>query len=221
LVFVLAGFIVLMLLRGAGDTTSIVGVQRCDALDWTLLILLILFELVMTFVAILVDKRDYELKKELNWKFYPGDYHFNWRNVWVFPVCALGFSFTAILLGFTPAFLYITMLLQFELPPPVVVYTNACLTMFSTFCSTVIAFLFGTMPIDYFVIGLICSLVGSIPGIYLQAYVAQKTGKSQYSMMGFNLIILACLVSITAYQSYVLVMKNADGKNLWNSRPYC
>lgn len=131
------------------------------------------------------------------------------------------FSFTAILLGFTPAFLYITMLLQFELPPAVVVYTNACLTMFSTFVSTVITFLFKTMPIDYFLTGLVLSLIGSIPGIWLQAFVAQKTGKSQYSMMGFNLVILACLVAVTAYNSYVLFLKDQDGKQLWKATPYC
>jgi uncharacterized membrane protein YfcA len=212
LFFVLAVFVILMLFRGAGDTVSVVGIKRCDPLDWTLLAILIVFEFVMTLVAIFMEKRDYEIKKAVNWEFYAGDYKFDFKNVWVFPACALVFSFTAILLGFTPAFLYITMLLQFELPPPVVVYTNACLTMFSTLCSTIIAFLFKTMPIDYFVTGLILSLIGAIPGIWLQSFVAQKTGKAQYSMMGFNTVILACLVAITAYNSYILVLKEKDNK---------
>jgi hypothetical protein len=71
---VIAGFVVLLLLRGAGDTLSIVGIKRCDPLDWTLFGILIIFQIGMTFVAMAVDKRDYELKKSVNWEFFPGDY---------------------------------------------------------------------------------------------------------------------------------------------------
>jgi len=74
IIMVIAGFVVLLLLRGAGDTLSIVGIKRCDPLDWTLLGILIIFQIGMTFVAMAVDKRVYELKKSVNWEFFPGDY---------------------------------------------------------------------------------------------------------------------------------------------------
>lgn len=151
----------------------------------------------------------------------PGDYHFSLKSAIVFPISGLLFSFTAILLGFTPAFFYITILLQFELQPPVVTYTNACLTMFSTLCSTIISFLFRNMPRDYFLAGLIFSLIGAVPGIYLQSHVSKLTGRNQYSMMGFNIVIFACLVSITAYQSYILVQKEQNGVPLFKRNAYC
>jgi hypothetical protein len=204
---VLSGFIVLLLLRGSGDKTSVVGIDRCEPLDWGLLAILIAFMITMTLVAFLVQKRDFELKKQVHWNFLPGDYHFSLKTAIVFPIAGLLFAFTAILLGFTPAFLYITILLEFQLQPSVVTYTNASLTMFSTLCSTIISFLFKTMPKDYFLAGLIFSLIGSIPGIYLQSHVSKLTGRNQYSMMGFNTVIFACLVSITTYQSYMLVQK--------------
>ena len=37
----LVGFVVLLLLRGAGDKRSIIGVKRCDRLEWGLLSILI------------------------------------------------------------------------------------------------------------------------------------------------------------------------------------
>lgn len=203
----LVGFVVLLLLRGAGDKVSVIGVKRCDGLDWGLLSILIVYQLIMTVIAIKTQKTDFELKKNINWKFYPGDYQYTLKSAVVFPICGLLFSFIAILLGFTPAFLYITLLLQFEMAPPVVTYTNACLTMFSTLCSTIINFLFRFMPMDYFLIGLVLNLIGSVPGIYLQAYIAKLTGRAQYSMMGFNAVIFICLVSITIYQAWILVQK--------------
>jgi lysylphosphatidylglycerol synthetase-like protein (DUF2156 family) len=219
--FVLLGFIVLLLLRGAGDKLSVIGVKRCDGLDWGLLSILIVYQSIMTVIAIYTQKSDYELRKSINWKFYPGDYQYAFKTALVFPLCGLIFSFLAILLGFTPAFLYITLLLQFEMAPPVVTYTNACLTMFSTLCSTIINFLFRYMPYDYFLIGVVLNLIGSVPGIYLQAYIAGLTGKAQYSMMGFNLVIFFCLVSITVYQAWVIVQKEENGYPLFKRNPYC
>lgn len=51
---VFAGFVIILLLRGSGDKTSIVGVDRCEPLDWGLLALLIVFMLIMTLIAFLV-----------------------------------------------------------------------------------------------------------------------------------------------------------------------
>jgi uncharacterized membrane protein YfcA len=139
----------------------------------------------------------------------------------VFPVCGLVFSFISITLGFTPAFLYITMLLQFNLPPAVTVFTNATLTMFSCLCSTSINFIFRYIPPGYALAGLICSAIGSIPGIYLQGYVHRLTGKAQYSMVGFNIVIFLCLTIVTAYQAWVLVQKQNNGLPLINHTAYC
>ena len=187
ILLVFAGFIVLLLLRGSGEKTSIVGINRCDDLDWVLLALLVAFMIAMTAIAFFVQKHDFETKKKVHWHFLPGDYHFSFKTAVVFPVCGLIFSFT----------------------------------MFSTLCSTIISFLFRNMPRDYFLAGLIFSLIGSVPGIYLQSHVSKLTGRNQYSMMGFNLVIFACLVSITAYQSYILVLKEQNGLSLFKRNSYC
>lgn len=169
ILIVLAGFITILILRGPGDKSSVVGIDRCEPLDWGLLAILIAFMLTMTTVAFLVQKQDFELKKQVHWNFLPGDFQFSFKSAIVFPIAGLLFAFSAILLGFTPAFFYVTILLYYELFPQVVTYTNAGLSMLSTLCSTIVSFIFLTMPKDYFVAGLIFSLVGSIPGIYIQA----------------------------------------------------
>ena len=46
----------MVLLRGAGDRVSIVGVKRCDDMDYGLLGILFFYQLVMTAVAIYVAK---------------------------------------------------------------------------------------------------------------------------------------------------------------------
>ena len=47
----LAIMIILQLLRGPGSEPSIIGVSRCDALDWVLLIGLILISILFTFAG--------------------------------------------------------------------------------------------------------------------------------------------------------------------------
>lgn len=55
------------------------------------------------------------------------------------------------------------------------------------------------MPYDYFLADAIVTIIGTIIGILLQKWVVRKTGKTQYSMMGFNFVIFVSLVSIGAY----------------------
>lgn len=113
------------------------------------------------------------------------------------------------------------MLLFFKLQPQVIMYTNAVLSLFSTMCAVALSLVFNTMPYDYFLASLIASIIGAAPGIKLQSYIVQKTGKAQYSLMGFNLIVLLCLVSVTAYQATLINMKKDDGYQTWKRNSYC
>ena len=86
-------------------------------------------------------------------------------------------------------------------------YTNAALSFFSTFCSVVLSLLFRSYAYDYLLASVIGSIIGSIPGILLQDYITFKTKSAVFTLTGFNLVVLSCLVSITAYQAFLIDLK--------------
>ena len=172
------GFVIVMLLRGSGEKSSIVKVDRCEGLYWGLGAILIAYGMFMSAVAIFVQKQTYDIKNSVNWQFLPGDYKFTWGSAICFPIAGFIFSFSAILFGFTPAFYYIAFLLYLNLQPQVVMYTNAVLAMISTLCSVTLSLIFKSMPYDYFLASFIASLIGAVPGILLQGYVIGLTKRS-------------------------------------------
>jgi len=68
------GFIILTLLRGSGEKSSIVNVDRCEGMYWGFGAILIGYGIIMSIWAVFVQKQTYELKKSVNWEFFNGDY---------------------------------------------------------------------------------------------------------------------------------------------------
>jgi len=62
-----------LLLRGSGET-SIIGVKRCDPLDWILFAGLQAACFIMTTLGILLAKREYMCKVYCKYEFTPGDF---------------------------------------------------------------------------------------------------------------------------------------------------
>jgi len=215
------GFLVFMYLQGNGSEKSVIGVAKCKAGYWALLIALITLGVFMTVIAIYVQKHDYELKKSIDWKFTPCDLQFSTREVTSFPLYALVISFTAILIGFTPAFLYVPLLAMSKLVPDNVIQTNAVICLFATMCATLLNLIFKRMPLNYFWLVIVLTIGGTAVGIFMQGMVMRKTGKFYYSMTGFNLVILTLLATITSYQSYVLVLKQQAGVPISRLPSFC
>lgn len=124
-------------------------------------------------------------------------------------------------MGFSPAFYYVPLLLAYNLQLEQIIQTNAFLSVVSTFSGTILNMIFGRMPYDYFLADAIVTTIGTIIGIYLQKLVVRKTGKTQYSMMGFNFVIFVSLISIGAYQSVILTQKHKAGVDIFKAPDYC
>jgi uncharacterized membrane protein YfcA len=215
------GFVLILLFKGPGHKPSVVGVKRCDDTDWGLLATMIIFAFIMTAVSIIIQKHDYELKKKIEWHFTPCDYKYTLASAIKFAAFAFISTFLAILVGFTPAFFYVPVLIMNLLTPENVIQTNAILSLYATGSATTLNFVFSTIPIDYFVEVVISSIIGTIAGIWVQRVVRRKTGKTIWSMVGFNLTIVACLVVITVVQSINLVKKTQLGIEISKGPSFC
>lgn len=56
------GFMLIMWFKGSGKDKSVVGVEKCDSGYWGLFSALIIFGFVLSAIAILIQKREFELK---------------------------------------------------------------------------------------------------------------------------------------------------------------
>ena len=65
----LAIMVILQLLRGPGSEPSIIGINRCDNLDWVLLTALILMCCLLTIAGCRMMQIEYESKEAAGYKF--------------------------------------------------------------------------------------------------------------------------------------------------------
>jgi uncharacterized membrane protein YfcA len=65
---------VLTLLRGPGDEPSLIGVVRCDPMDWVLFSVLIALSVVVTVIVLVILRREYAEKKGAGYTFVVGDF---------------------------------------------------------------------------------------------------------------------------------------------------
>lgn len=212
---------IILLFKGPGHKPSIIGVERCDPVHWTLFAIMFVFAFIMTAIAVWVQKHDYETKQLIRWQFTPCDFKYSLTSAIKFPAFAFISTFLAILCGFTPAFFYIPVLIMNELTNDMVIQTNAILSLYATGSATVLNFIFGRMPVDYFLMVVLFTAVGTMTGIYVQGIVKRKTGKTLFSMIGFNMVIVTCLIAIVAFQGSQMKQKVADGLSITSAPGWC
>jgi hypothetical protein len=215
------GFFLLILFNGPGSSKSVIGIKRCDGAWWGIFATLFVFGGLMTAVAIMVNKHDFELKKQVDWTFTPCDYKFSFRSAISIAAFSFVSTFLGILCGYTPAFFYVPFLLTMNLQPDQTIQTNAVLAFYATLNSTAFNFLFKRMPIDYFLMVLVLSPLPTIFGIWLQGYIRAKTGRFMYSMIAFNIKVLTCIVVVCASTGKILWQKSDAGVSILKAPNWC
>lgn len=103
----ITGVILILVLKGPGNKKSVIGVVVCEPEYWGLLTALIIFALVMEFVAIVIAKTEFEFKQQIGWQFTDCDFKYSLKTVWKYPAITFIGTFVAILVGFSPAFIYV------------------------------------------------------------------------------------------------------------------
>ena len=80
-------------MRGQGKEPSIIGSTRCTSIDWTLLIILLVASIIMTILAVIVQRKEYAYKKKIGYEFVTGDFECTLKNAISLPLaaCFVGF----------------------------------------------------------------------------------------------------------------------------------
>ena len=105
------------LFRGSGKELSIVGVKRCSYSDWLLFFLLIILSTVITAIAIIILRRDYEYKKSIEFPFVQGDFKATNGNIIKLTLIGLIGGFIVGSVGIGIGTLFIPVLIQLDVHP--------------------------------------------------------------------------------------------------------
>ena len=82
--------------RGSGKNPSIIQSTRCTAIDCTLFVILLIASLIMTLIAVWVQRKEYRHKRQIGYEFVKGDFQCTLKNV-------IGLTFAACCIGFITA----------------------------------------------------------------------------------------------------------------------
>lgn len=103
--------VIIQVLRGSGKKPSVVGIKRCDTLDWTLFVILILSGVILTYVAMKINFAEYEEKLLVGYHFTKGDQKFSKSKTVVLASIAFTISFLCVACGVGPGLIFIPVMI--------------------------------------------------------------------------------------------------------------
>jgi hypothetical protein len=175
----LAVLTIVAILRGNGETPSVAGIRKCDSLDWVLLSILIITALFCSIYGIqCVLKPEYEKKKQIGYKFVEGDFECTFKNSIKLSLTAFFGSVLGSMCGTGTGYIFSPVLISMDIHPMVATSTSMYNSLFVTFSATIVFATFGMINFPYLALFNFFTILGTIPGIYLQKYCIKCTGKS-------------------------------------------
>ena len=64
-IFVISVSLLVNLLRGSKRTPSIIAIEKCGQLDWTIFSIYIIFSITLSFIGVLINHREQNLKRKV------------------------------------------------------------------------------------------------------------------------------------------------------------
>jgi len=139
---------VIQLLKGSGND-SLIGVVRCDSIDWVLFSVLQVICIAFTAWGIYIVKKGYQEKVHLGYNFTPGDVEATPKNL----IILVGISFfgamAAAFSGVGPGFIFCPILVLIGIEAQVATATGMYVTMFTTLSATISVMIFKKIKLDY------------------------------------------------------------------------
>jgi hypothetical protein len=165
--------IIIKMFQGGKKEKSVIGVLRCEGLDWGLFVILQVI-CVIALIAGVKIVRDEQAAKELySYKFTSGDLKMTNSNIIKLIVISFFGGMAAAFCGIGPGFLFAPVLIMVEIEPRVATSTGMYVTMFTTLAATIQAVINNGINLEYSVYVQLMTFFGTFPGIFFQNYVVK------------------------------------------------
>jgi len=116
-----AWLIILFVFKGNGRTESVVGVKKCDEIDWTIFGIFFAGAFIFLIIGALMNRHEQRQKEKLGYTFTAGDIDWTPKTITRISLLSIlsGFCATGCGLG-SPPLIYNQFLDPYKTPPPVI-----------------------------------------------------------------------------------------------------
>lgn len=146
-------------------------------------------------VCYCIVSRERRLKEQLGYQFVPGDLELTPYNMIVIIAISFVGSVLAAFTAIGPGSIFVPVLTMIGVEARVAGATGMYVTCYMTLSSTIQLLIMGKIPLAYMTYVLVFTMVGTIPGLFFQNFIVERTGRVSYGVFILFSTLFVCGVS--------------------------
>eukprot|EP00343_Euplotes_focardii_P007789 CAMPEP_0205820510 /NCGR_PEP_ID=MMETSP0206-20130828/3155_1 /ASSEMBLY_ACC=CAM_ASM_000279 /TAXON_ID=36767 /ORGANISM="Euplotes focardii, Strain TN1" /LENGTH=429 /DNA_ID=CAMNT_0053115301 /DNA_START=346 /DNA_END=1635 /DNA_ORIENTATION=- len=212
---------IISLFRGSTSFKSVIGVTRCNFMDFFLFGLECLILLFFSVINIVLLKKDHQTRRAFGYKFVRGDIDWNNETITAFAVLGFVVGLIGSMVGLSTEVLLTPFYIKFGTPPGVAGVTSQFLGIFATLGGLIVFSFNGYMHFPMGIwLGAFGAVATAIGSTTVGAFIG-STGKASVPILIIASLILASLIAEGATGIIRTIDNNNDGKDIWELGNYC
>lgn len=136
-------------LRGSKKSPSVLGVESCGAVDWTIFAAFVILALCISFTGVWVNKKEQALKEKMGHPIVEGELRFGGKQLFWLLFFAFVGGWISGALGLGGGSIFNPLMIAMGVPPSVSTSTGMYMILLSTFSSTVLYISYDKLNISY------------------------------------------------------------------------
>ena len=184
--------LVVNFLRGSRKTPSILGIQKCGTIDWSIFFSFVVIAFTLSYIGVRINMREQALK-EKGGVTCATDLKYRGRPLFYLLFFAFIGGWGSGAFGLGGGSVFNPLMIELGVPPTVSTSTGMYMIMFSTFASSVIYISYGALNEEFAIWLGLWSIIGIIGGIQLVDSLVKK-----YNRQSIIVFILCFVLAISA-----------------------
>lgn len=218
-----AGTVLVQLFQGAKGMDSVIGIEKCHPMDWTVFGIYLVFIFTVAMIGTMVVRKEEKEKEQANWAYYDKKTEPRWtmcRSI-VANAIAPAEGLAAAAVGLGGGVTLNPTLLAFSFQPLVVSATSMFLIMVSKLAAAILYALSGRLIISYWIFGgFLLIIATTIAQFQLKKFI--KKFERQSVIAFIFVFFMAVSVVLVALVGGMNTKKDLDDKkDIWEFTSFC
>jgi uncharacterized membrane protein YfcA len=179
----------LNLFRGGGKRPSVIGNEKCSALDWLLLAALISVGVIGTIFAAKWVSNDFHFKESLQYNFVKGEMKMTPQKIFLMGVLGFVSGFTQAGFGLGSGMMVGPWLIQLDQHPASSAATAMLIALLNATSATLTVIILGKLNYPYAIVLCVMAAIGTVPGIWAQHKLVKVTKRPSVTVLIMSVFI--------------------------------
>jgi uncharacterized membrane protein YfcA len=202
-------------LRGSKKSPSLLGAQKCGALDWSIFVIFVIIALILSFIGVSINKKEQALKERCGHKILDCEIKYNGKQLFYLLFFAFWGGFISGALGLGGGSIFNPLMISMGVPPAVSTSTGMYMIMLSTLASSIIYISYDQLNIPYAVwLGFWTSL-GILFGLRVIKALIQKYDRPSIIVFVLAGVMGASALMVPIFTGIEQAQLAEEGKNIW------